>query len=106
MTVAGGLNFGGPSSWPSGRGDNDVGRCGHDQFSTTGKSLTKVGGEFRQFLNNIFRSPTGSFNFLTVADSLTGTANAFNVTLGNQSSSVDQAAFTTTSQTLTCSRGI
>ena len=91
MTVAGGLNFGGPSAWPSGRGDTTL-VVADTMSSLYGRHSLKVGGEFRQFLNNIFRSPTGSFNFPTVADFLTGTANAFNVTLGNQSSSVDQEA--------------
>jgi hypothetical protein len=52
----------------------------------------KLGGEFRQFLNNNFRQGTGSFNFPTVAAFLAGTANAFSVTLGSQSSSIAQPA--------------
>jgi len=91
MSVAGGLNFGGPSTLPAGRGDTTI------VFADTvsclcGSHSLKFGGEFRQFLSNIFRSPTGSFNFPTVADFLTGTANSFSVTLGDQSSSVAQGA--------------
>ena len=52
----------------------------------------KFGGEYRQFLNNNFRQVTGSFNFPTVAAFLAGNANSFNVTLGNQSSSIAQGA--------------
>jgi hypothetical protein len=58
-----------------------------------GKHSWKLGGEFRQFLNNNFRQGTGSFNFPTVADFLRGTANSFSVTLGSQSSSITQGAF-------------
>jgi TonB dependent receptor-like, beta-barrel len=52
----------------------------------------KFGGEFRQFLNNNFRDGTGTFNFPTVANFLSGNANSFSVTLGNQSSSIAQGA--------------
>src|SRR5262249_25062239 len=52
----------------------------------------KLGGEFRQFLNNNFRIGTGSFNFTTVAAFLAGNANSFSVTLGNQSSSIAEGA--------------
>src|SRR5262249_39911242 len=38
------------------------------------------------------RQGTGSFNFPTVASFLEGTANSFSVTLGNQSSSIEQGA--------------
>src|SRR5262249_33285563 len=80
MSVASGLNFGGPSTLPFGRGDTTF------VFADTvsclcGTHSLKFGGEFRQFLNNIFRFPTGSFNFPTIADFLTGTANSFSVTL-------------------------
>ena len=57
-----------------------------------GRHSLKFGGEFRQFLNNIFRRGTGAFNFPTVAAFLAGTANSFSVTLGNQSSSIAQGA--------------
>ncbi len=91
ISVAGGLNFGGPSINPSGRGDTTfiVG----DSFSyQNGKHSLKAGGEFRQFLNNNFRQGTGSFNFPTIAAFVAGTANSFSVTLGSQSSSIDEGA--------------
>ena len=91
ISVAGGLNFGGPSINPSGRGDTTfiVG----DSFSyLRGKHSLKVGGEFRQFLNNNFRQGTGSFNFPTVGAFIDGTANSFSVVLGSQSSSIGQKA--------------
>ena len=91
ISIAGGLNFGGPSTLPSGRGDTifvvaDTLSC------LVGRHSLKLGGEFRQFLNNNFRRGTGAFNFPTVAAFLAGTANSFSVTLGNQSSSIAQGA--------------
>ncbi|MCI0388422.1 MAG: TonB-dependent receptor [Acidobacteria bacterium] len=89
--AGGGLNFGGPANQPSGRGDTTF------VFADTlsylfGRHSLKLGGEFRQFLNNNFRRGTGTFNFPSVADFLSGTANSFSVTLGNQSSSIAQDA--------------
>jgi len=91
ISVAGGLNFGGPSINPSGRGDTTF--IAGDSFSyQNGKHSLKAGGEFRQFLNNNFRQGTGSFNFPTIAAFVAGTANSFSVTLGSQSSSIDEGA--------------
>ena len=91
ISVAGGLNFGGPSINPSGRGDTTF--IVADSFNyQRGKHSLKGGGEFRQFLNNNFRQGTGSFNFPTVAAFLAGTANSFSVTLGSQSSSIAEGA--------------
>ena len=91
ISVAGGLNFGGPAINPSGRGDTTV--IAGDSFSyQNGRHSLKAGGEFRQFLNNNFRQGTGSFNFPTVAAFVAGTANAFSVTLGSQSSSIKEGA--------------
>ena len=91
ISVAGGLNFGGPSVNPSGRGDTTF--IAGDSFSyQNGKHSLKAGGEFRQFLNNNFRQGTGSFNFPTIAAFIAGTANSFSVTLGSQSSSIDEGA--------------
>lgn len=89
--AGGGLNFGGPSVLPSGRGDTYFVFANTLNIPFRQHSL-KFGGEFRQFLTNIFRQPTGSFNFPTVAAFLAGTANSFNVTLGQQSSSIAQGA--------------
>ena len=91
ITVAGGLNFGGPSINPSGRADTTF--IVVDSFTyQRGKHSLKGGGEYRQFLNNNFRQGTGSFNFPTVAAFLAGTANTFSVTLGSQSSSIAEGA--------------
>ncbi len=92
INIAGGnLNFGGPAPQPSGRGNTSF------TFSNTltllrWKHSLKLGGEFRQFLNNNFRQGTGTFNFPTVAAFIAGTANSFSVTLGSQSSSIAQGA--------------
>ena len=92
VSIAGGnLNFGGPSAQPSGRGNTTFVIA--DTLSyLRGRHSLKLGGEFRQFLNNNFRQGTGAFNFPTVAAFLNGTANSFSVTLGSQSSSITQGA--------------
>jgi Carboxypeptidase regulatory-like domain/TonB dependent receptor-like, beta-barrel len=92
IAVAGGLNFGGPSINPSGRGDTTFVVGDSLNYHRGGHSI-KLGGEFRQFLNNNFRHGTGNFNFPTVAAFLAQTANAFGVILGSQSSSIVQPAF-------------
>ena len=91
INVAGALNFGGPSAFPSGRVDTTL------AFADTvnclcGRHSLKIGGEFRQFLNNNFRQGTGSFNFASVSAFLAGNANFFSVTLGNQTSDIVQGA--------------
>jgi len=92
LNIAGGaLNFGGPSIFPSGRGDTTVVVADTLDILKRRHSL-KLGGEFRQFFNNNIRVGSGSFNFPTVADFLNGTANSFSITLGNQSSSITQRA--------------
>ena len=92
INVAGGsLNFGGPANFPSGRGDTTFVVADTVNW-LAGKHSLKLGGEFRQFLNNNFRQTTGSVNFPTVAAFLAGTANSFSITLGNQSSSIAQPA--------------
>ncbi|HEY7304138.1 MAG TPA: carboxypeptidase regulatory-like domain-containing protein [Bryobacteraceae bacterium] len=92
INIAGGaLNFGGPSRYPSGRGDTTL-VAGDTMSCLCGRHSLKIGGEFRQFLNNNFRLGTGLFNFPSVPAFLADTANSFNVTLGNQSSSIVQGA--------------
>src|SRR5262249_51978231 len=92
LNIAGGsLNFGGPAIFPSGRGDTTY--VFADTFNGLfGQHSLKIGGEFRNFLNNNIRVGSGAFNFPTVADFLSGTANSFSITLGNQSSSISQGA--------------
>src|SRR4030095_10309273 len=57
-----------------------------------GRHSLKFGGEFREFLTNAFRVGTGTFNFPSVAAFLANNANSFSVTIGNQSSSIEQGA--------------
>jgi hypothetical protein len=92
ISIAGGsLNFGGPAINPSFRRDSTF--VAADTLTwLVGKHSIKLGGEYRQFLNNNFRQGTGSFNFPTVDAFLAGTANSFSVTLGSQSSSIAQGA--------------
>jgi hypothetical protein len=92
IDIAGGaLDFGGPSNFPSGRGDTTF-VAGDTLSGVYGRHSLKVGGEYRQFLNNNFRTASGSFGFPSVAAFLAGTANSFSVTLGNQSSSIAEGA--------------
>jgi hypothetical protein len=92
IDVAGGaLNFGGPSTLPTGRADTTL--VAADTVSCLcGRHSLKAGGEYRQFLNNNFRMATGAFNFPSVAAFLSSTASSFNVTLGTQSSSIAEGA--------------
>ena len=60
ISVAGGLNFGGPSTNPSGRGDTTV-MIGDALNYLRGKHSLKLGGEFRQFFNNNFRRGNREF---------------------------------------------
>jgi hypothetical protein len=89
--AGGGLNFGGPAPFPSGRGDTTF-TIADIVNRLSGRHSLKFGGEFRQFLNNNFRVGTGTFNFPTIADFLADTANSFSVTLGPQSNSIAQGA--------------
>lgn len=92
ISVAGGLNFGGPSINPSGRGDTTF-VIGDSLNYLHGKHSIKTGGEYRQFYNNNFRQGTGAFNFPSVGAFIAGNANSFSVTLGSQSSSITEGAF-------------
>ncbi|HEU5257269.1 MAG TPA: TonB-dependent receptor [Vicinamibacterales bacterium] len=91
IIVAGALNFGGPAAAPQGRKDslyvfNDTMTRVVDRHSM------RFGGEYRRFLNNNFAEGTGQFNFPSMAAFLTGTANAFNITLGRRTSHITQDA--------------
>jgi hypothetical protein len=89
--VAGGLNFGGPGTTPMGRYDTSY--VFADTLSRTkGRHSIKLGGEYRHFINENFAEGTGIFNFPTVAAFLAGTANAFNITLNERRSLIDQRA--------------
>jgi hypothetical protein len=89
--IAGGLNFGGPADFPTGR--DDVSYVLGDTLSiVSGRHAMRLGGEYRHFINENFAEATGAFNFPTVAAFLAGTANAFSITLGERRSIIDQRA--------------
>jgi hypothetical protein len=91
MIVAGDLNFGGPGTLPMGRTDTSYVLV--DTFShARGRQSLKLGGEYRHFVNENFAEGTGVFNFPSVEAFLTGMANAFNITLGERRSVIDQRA--------------
>ena len=91
MIVAGALNFGGPARC---RRDGTTRRTSFNDTLTarSGRHSIKFGGEYRHFLNDNFAEGTGLFNFPSVAAFLAGTANAFNITLGERRSLIDQRA--------------
>jgi hypothetical protein len=99
ISISGGaLNFGGPSAFPSGRGDTTL--VVADTFSCLcGRHSLKIGAEYRQFLNNNFRLGTGAFTYPSVAAFLADAANSFSITLGSQSSSIAQGALAAFVQT-------
>lgn len=91
INVAGGLNFGGPSTLPQGRADTSF--VVSDALSLLrGRHSIKLGGEYRRFFSNIFVLDAGTFNFPSVAAFVTGNANSFSITLGDRSSSIVQGA--------------
>jgi hypothetical protein len=91
MIVAGGLNFGGPGSLPQGRYDTSY--IFANTFSrASGRHSMRLGGEYRHFINDNFAEGTGVFNFPSVPAFLAGTANAFNITLTERRSVIDQRA--------------
>ena len=93
ITVTGAsFNFGGPAGFPQGRSDTTYVLSdtlnylrGHHSF--------KFGVEARRFFNNNTNKDTGAFSFANMNAFLAGTANAFNVTLGDVSSAIAQGAF-------------
>jgi hypothetical protein len=91
MLVAGGLSFGGPAVFPSGR--DDALYVASDTLTLVkGRHALSVGGEYRHFLNENFAEGTGSFNFSSVESFLAGTANGFSITLGERRSHIRQRA--------------
>ena len=91
MIVAGDLNFGGPGTLPQGRFDASY-VLGDTLSRVSGRHSIKLGGEYRHFINENFAEGTGVFNFPSVPAFLAGTANAFNITLGERRSVIDQRA--------------
>lgn len=74
-----GLNFGGPSGFPQGRGDLTAVLSDTTNW-TRGKHNIKFGGEYRRFNGNSFGGDTGTFQFNTVSAFIAGgPANRFTV---------------------------
>jgi len=91
LIVAGDLNFGGPGTLPQGRFDTSY--VFADTFSrASGRHWIKFGGEYRHFINENFAEGTGVFNFPSVDAFLAGTADAFNITVRERRSVIDQRA--------------
>lgn len=91
INVAGGLNFGGPSTLPQGRGATTF--IASNTLSTLrGRHSVKLGGEYRRFYSNLFILDAGVFNFSSVGDFIADNANSFSITLGDRSSSIAQGA--------------
>jgi hypothetical protein len=91
IIVAGDLNFGGPGTLPQGR--TDASYIFSDTLTrVSGRHSFKLGGEYRHFVNENFAEGTGVFNVPTVDAFLAATANAFNITLGERRSNIDQRA--------------
>jgi hypothetical protein len=87
----GGVNFGGPAGFPQGRSDTTY--VVSDTLNyLRGKHSLKFGTEVRRFYNNNTAKDTGTFTFANTAAFVAGTANAFNVTLGDVSSAIAQGA--------------
>jgi hypothetical protein len=91
MIVAGDLNFGGPATLPQGRTDTSYVLVDTFRHARGRHSMT-LGGEYRHFINENFAEGTGAFNFPSVESFMAGTANAFNITLGERRSVIDQRA--------------
>ena len=91
VVIAGGLSFGGPAIYPQGRDDA---LCSlNDTLSyIAGRHSLRMGGEYRHFLNDNFAEGTGMFNFPSIGAFMAGTANAFNITLGERHSRITQTA--------------
>ena len=86
-----GLNFGGPAGFPQGRSDTTYVVSDTLNYLRGNHSL-KFGGEYRRFYNNNTNQDTGTFAFANMSAFLAGTANTFNVTLGDVSSAIAQGA--------------
>jgi len=86
-----GLNFGGPSGFPQGRGDSTA--VLSDTVSWLhGNHSFKFGGEFRRFNGNSFAGDTARFTFSSLAAFQAGNATQFVVTPGNRPSRIAQNA--------------
>src|SRR5216683_3287628 len=82
-TISGtGVNIGGPSGFPQGRGDTTA-VFGDTLNYIRGRHSFKFGGEFRRFYNNNFNGDSGTLTFNNVTDFANGRALNFAISPGN-----------------------
>ncbi|HVI72356.1 MAG TPA: TonB-dependent receptor, partial [Pyrinomonadaceae bacterium] len=92
MSITGfNFNIGGPAGFPQGRADTTIVLSDTLNY-LRGSHSFKFGGEGRRFYNNNFTLDTGNFTFPSLASFMSGTANSFNITLGDRSSAIIQNA--------------
>lgn len=87
-----GINFGGPTGFPQGRGDTTA-VIGDTLNYIRGKHSFKFGGEFRRFYNNNFNSDAGSLAFTNVTGFANGTPSSFALSPGNNPSRIATGEF-------------
>jgi hypothetical protein len=92
FTVAGAFAFGGPANVaPSWRTDTTT-VLSHAMSYARGAQAIRLGGEFRQFTYDASQLDAGSFNFPSVSAFISGVANSFRLTRGDQAGYITQRA--------------
>ena len=82
-----GLNFGGPTLFPQGRGDYTA-VVSNTLTHTAGRHSIKFGGEYRRSNVNSFAGDTGTFSFNSFTDFINDRASAFTVNPSTQPSRI------------------
>jgi outer membrane receptor protein involved in Fe transport len=77
-----GINLGGPTGFPQGRGDTTA-VLGDTLSYIKGRHSFKFGGEFRRFYNNNFNGDAGALSFNSISDFAAGKALSFSLSAGN-----------------------
>ena len=77
-----GINLGGPTGFPQGRGDTTA-VVGDTLSYIRGKHSFKFGGEFRRFYNNNFNGDPGALAFNNISDFAAGKGLSFSLSAGN-----------------------
>ena len=77
-----GINLGGPTGFPQGRGDTTA-VLGDTLSYIRGRHSFKFGGEFRRFYNNNFNGDAGALSFNSISDFAAGKALSFSLSAGN-----------------------
>jgi hypothetical protein len=91
ISVAGGLNFGGPANFLTSRTGRTL-TLSDTVSHQRGRHGLRFGGEYHWYTNESYTKDAGRFNFPTVADFIAGTANFFTVTLGDRHATIAQGA--------------